>query len=134
MYKQAIMEALLSTDNNLTKDQLDWAIKNIPNESGEAQSSVSYRQYNHDLDSMMEACGFTNEECKRVGKEYFGLKGSCKGDRKSELIQHVFTNSSLDLQAYLMMRGIISLEEAQESDGDDNIKQLMELLKKLGKK
>lgn len=134
MYKQAIMEALLSTDNNLTKDQLDWAIKNIPNESGEAQSSVSYRQYNHDLDSMMEACGFTNEECRRVGKEYFGLKSSCKGDRKSELIEHVFAQASVDLQAYLLMRGVISLEEAQESDEDSDVSELMKLLKKLGKK
>ena len=134
MSKQAIMEVLLSTDNNLTKDQMDWAIKNIPNESGEVQTSGIYRQYNHELDSMMEACGFDTDTCRRVGKEYFGLKASCKGDRKSELIEHVFQNCSVDLQAYLMMRGVISLEETQESDRDDDVSELMKLLKKLGKK
>ena len=133
MYKQAIMEVLLSTDNNLTKDQLNWAIQNIPNENGEVQTNGIYRQYNHDLDSMLEACGFNPDNCKKLSKEYFSIKGACKGDKKSELIQDVFEKSSVDLQAYLMMRGVISLEEAQESDGDDNIKQLMELLKKLGK-
>jgi len=134
MSKQAIMEVLLSTDNNLTKEQLDWAISNIPNESAEVKSSVFYRQYDHSLDGMMEACGFNTDDCKRVGKEYFAIKKACNGDKKSELMEDVFTKSSLDLQAYLIMRGVIALEEAQEEDAPDDIKQLMDLLKKLGKR
>ena len=138
MYKQAIMEALLSTDNNLTKDQLNWAIQNIPSEAGETVVSARLiRNYDHNSDSMLEACGFDKDVCRTVGKEYFSIKAACNGDKKSELIQDVLEKSSLDLQAYLAIRGILSLETSEdfeESGSDADIDQLMRLLKKLGKK
>jgi hypothetical protein len=129
MSKQAIMEAILSGDNNLSKEQISWAIANIPNDDNSKKGLA----FNHDKDDMFEACGvgINNGE---LADEYAKLRMSTPGDKKSEFIEHLEANGSLALIRSLVIRGVYSVEQrAEEKKGEvsSELDALLALIKKL---
>jgi hypothetical protein len=117
--KQKIMEVLMSADNGLSASEINWAIKNIPNETinGEITSDLPYE---HEKKDMFEACGITGGN-KPLSKEYTKLRETCPSDRKSALVEHVEKNASPALLRSFLIRGIFSVEKGKEEDVDDII-------------
>ena len=129
MSKQAIMELVLSGDNNLTKEQISWAIANIPNET--TKESLPF---NHDADDMFTACGLSESVDDCLGKEYAKLRAAAPGDKKSQFIEYLEANASPQMMRSLLIRGVQSVEDKAEKmvgDMSDEMKQLLDLLKKL---
>ena len=129
MSKQAIMEAILSGDNNLSKEQISWAISNIPNDD----NSKPGLAYNHDVDDMFSACG-VGQNNSELGSEYAQLRMDTPGDKKSEFIEYLEANGSAALIRSLIIRGVYSVEEkATEKKGEvsSEIEALLAIIKKL---
>jgi hypothetical protein len=128
MSKQAIMEVLLSGDNTLTKDQISWAIANIPNETTKEGLA-----FDHSADDMFTACGvgINNGE---LAEEYAKLRMNTPGDKKSEFIEYLEANGSPALIRSLVIRGVYSVEQrAEEKKGEvsSELDALLALIKKL---
>lgn len=129
MSKQAIMEVLLSGDNTLTKDEISWAIANIPNDNNSKQGLA----FNHDADDMFTACG-VGENNSELGTEYAKLRVSTPGEKKSEFIEYLEANGSPALIRSLIIRGVYTVEEkAEEKKGEvsSELEALLAIIKKL---
>lgn len=128
MSKQAIMEVLLSGDNTLTKDQITWAIANIPNETTKEGLA-----FDHNADDLFSACGVPMSN-SALAEEYAKLRMNCPGDKKSEFIEYLETNGSVALVRSLIIRGVYAVEEkANEKKGEvsSELDALLALIKKL---
>ena len=121
--KQKIMEAILSAENNLSQEEISWAIRNIPNE---VNNQTTGRTYDHTLDSVFEACGFTQEDNDRLKGEIKSLVNITPGSCKSQFIETVLNNASADLRDYLAIRGLLEIVS-----GGDPLDKLRDMLKKL---
>jgi len=121
--KQRIMEVLFSSSNNLTKQELDWAIANIPNETIN-QPAV----YDHDADVVYQACGLSDKCMDELHNEYVNIHKNNDFAKKSQLIEYVFQNGSPELIRSFAIRGIMDFEEAKHKD---IIKKLKSILGKL---
>ena len=129
MSKQAIMEVILSGDNTLTQQEISWAIANIPNET-----TKECLPFNHDADDMFTACGLGDDTDSCLGLEYAKLRKDAPGDKKSQFIEYLEANASPQMMRSLLIRGVQSVEEKAEKmvdDMSDEMKQLLDLLKKL---
>lgn len=129
MSKQAIMEAILSGDNNLSKEQISWAIANIPNDN-ESKPGLAF---NHDADDMFSACG-VGENNSKLASEYAQLRIDTPGDKKSEFIEYLEANGSPALIRSLVIRGVYSVEEKaneKKSEVSSELDALLALIKKL---
>lgn len=122
MSKNAIMEVLLSTDNNLTKEQISWAIANIPNETTKEGLA-----FNHDEDDMFSACGVSMNNSK-LGEEYAKLRMDCPGDKKSEFIEYLESKGSVALIRSLIIRGVHAVEERASEKKEEVSSELDALL------
>ena len=130
MSKQAIMEAILSGDNNLTKDQINWAIANIPNDD----NSKPGLGFNHDADDMFTACGLPSSEESSLGSEYARLRVDTPGDKKSEFIEYLEAKASPALIRSLLVRGVYTIEEKaneKKAEVSSELEALLALIKKL---
>lgn len=128
MSKQAIMEAILSGDNNLSKEQISWAIANIPNETTKQGLA-----FDHDADDLFSACGVPMSN-SALAEEYAKLRMDTPGDKKSEFIEYLETNGSIALIRSLIIRGVYAVEEkAEEKRGEVNseLEALLAIIKKL---
>jgi len=122
------MEVLLSTDNNLTKEQISWAIANIPNETTKEPLA-----FNHDADDMFTACGVSMTN-STLGEEYAKLRMNCPGEKKSEFIEYLEANGSVALIRSLIIRGVYSVEQrAEEKQGEitPELDALLALIRKI---
>jgi len=128
MSKQAIMEVILSGDNNLTKEQINWAIANIPNETTKEGLA-----FDHDADDLFSACGVPMSN-GTLAEEYAKLRMDTPGDKKSEFIEYLETNGSTALIRSLIIRGVYAVEEkANEKKGEisSELDALLALIKKI---
>ena len=128
MSKQAIMEVLLSGDNTLTKDQISWAITNIPNETTKEGLA-----FDHSKDDLFDACGVQMNN-STLGEEYAKLRIDCPGDKKSEFIEYLEANGSTALIRSLIIRGVYAVEEKASEKKDEvnsELEALLALIKKL---
>jgi hypothetical protein len=128
MSKQAIMEAILSGDNNLSKEQISWAIANIPNETKKEGLA-----FDHDKDDMFDACGVQMNNSV-LAEEYANLRISCPGNKKSEFIEYLETNASPALIRSLVIRGMYTVEQKAEektSEVSSELEALLAMIKKL---
>lgn len=117
------MEVLLSTDNTLTQEEIQWAIANIPNESD------SPTVYDHDKDNIFEACGIYKTDSEELIREYNHIRNVLKEDRDgnvrhSEMVQMLLHCASPKLLRSFVVRGVADYE----SDGKKDM--IMTLLKK----
>ena len=122
------MEVILSGDNNLTKEQINWAIANIPNETTKEGLA-----FNHDADDMFAACGVPMSN-GTLAEEYANLRINTPGDKKSEFIEHLEANGSPALIRSLIIRGVYAVEEkANEKKGEisSELDALLALIKKI---
>jgi hypothetical protein len=129
MSKQAIMEVLLSGDNTLSKEQISWAIANIPNDDNSKQGLA----FDHDKDDMFDACGVQMNNSV-LAEEYANLRISCPGSKKSEFIEYLETNASPALIRSLVIRGMYTVEQkAEEKQGEisTELEALLAMIKKL---
>lgn len=64
--KQKIMEALLDSNHNLTKEEIMWAASHLPNntEPGEHKKTTSVYVYDHEKEDLFDAIG-----CDRADAE-----------------------------------------------------------------
>ena len=83
MSKRAIMEVLLSGDNTLTKDQISWAIANIPNDN-ESKPGLAF---NHDAEKRwfgsvekMEKYGIQDDFIFSLGWNLYGARNMSVDD------------------------------------------------------
>ena len=123
MSKQAIMEVILSGDNNLTKEQINWAIANIPNDDNSKEPLA----FNHNEDDMFSACGVSMTN-STLGEEYAKLRIDCPGDKKSEFIEYLEANGSAALIRSLIIRGVYSVEQRAEEKKEEVSSELDALL------
>ncbi len=124
------MEAILSGDNNLTKDQINWAIANIPNDD----NSKPGLGFNHDADDVFTACGLPSSEESSLGSEYARLRVDTPGDKKSEFIEYLEANASPQLIRSLIIRGVYTIEEKandKKAEVSSELEALLALIKKL---
>jgi len=124
--KHRIMEAILSAENNLSQEEIVWAMHNIPNDNTAGTPS---RKFDHEKDSVFEACGFTNENSESLNAELNKLNKITEGSRRSQFIETVLTLGSEDLRSYLVVRGLMDL--IKENDKDDPLDRLRDLLRKI---
>jgi len=121
--KHRIMEAILSGDNNLTKEEIDWAISNIPNGVTPLNSD-----YNHELSDMGDACGITDEVHKAVKKEYIAIR-DLAGEKGSHIIEALEKSGSKLLLRSLMIRGMMEIEQDSTKKMLDQLTKLLDKLK-----
>ncbi len=114
MHKQKIMEVLLSANNNLTKEDIAWAAQNL-NSTNENQEVLGF---DHDKNSVFEACGLDESMETEVMREYARLKKS-DIDKKSQLIEKVVNEGSPKLIRSFLIRGIMEYEAGKEKIFDD---------------
>jgi len=129
MSKNAIMEVLLSTDNNLTKEEISWAIANIPNDDNSKQGIG----FDHDADDLFSACGVPTSN-SALAEEYAKLRMNCPGDKKSEFIEYLENKGSIQLIRSLIIRGVYAVEEKANEKKDEvssELDALLALIKKL---
>jgi len=129
MSKQAIMEVLLSGDNNLSKEEISWAIANIPNDDNSNQGLA----FDHDKDDMFDACGVQMNN-STLAEEYANLRINTPGDKKSQFIEHLEANGSAALIRSLVIRGVYSIEQKAEektSEVSSELEALLAMIKKL---
>lgn len=119
--KHRIMEVILSAENSLTKEEIDWAIVNIPNET---TSTKPVRKFDHSLPNVLEACGFMREEMDDLKNEL--LKLSKDTDTKSGLIEKIINCGSHNLRDFLITKAILNMQNKPDPMDD-----LMQLLKKI---
>jgi len=124
--KHRIMEAIFSAENNLSQEEIAWSICNIPNDN---TASTPSRKFDHNKDSVFEACGFTNENSESLKAELHKLNDITEGSRKSQFIETVLTRGSEDLLNYLVVRGLMDL--IKDNDKDDPLDRLRDLLRKI---
>jgi len=128
MSKQAIMEVLLSGDNTLTKDQISWAIANIPNETTKEGLA-----FDHSADDMFAACGVSMNNGE-LAEEYANLRINTPGDKKSQFIEHLEANGSPALIRSLVIRGVYSVAqkaEEKQTEISSDLAALLAMIKKL---
>jgi hypothetical protein len=123
--KQRIMEVLLSGDNDLTKDEIQWAIQNIPNET--ISKSVVY---NHDAESVFDACGISDDLAEKLGEEYKTIRENVDGSKKSMLIEAFMNNASPELVKSFIIRALMDYEQQHIQKAIDKLKDMID---KLGK-
>lgn len=106
--KAKIMEILLSADNSLTKEEIDWAIDNIP---GNSVKSNTKNVYDHTQENIFTACGINinSNNASSLFAEYDKLREEA-GDKKSHIIETVIKNGSEDLIKSFVIRGILDYE------------------------
>lgn len=125
--KHKIMEAILSSDNNLTKEEIDWAITNIPNEGKSA------RQFNHDIKlDIMEACGYQKSDKMLIKDELSNLVNESNDNNDaclSQLIERIISHGSVDLHNYLIIKSILDI--TNKKDEENPLDKLLNLLKNL---
>jgi hypothetical protein len=129
MSKQAIMEAILSGDNNLSKEQISWAIANIPNDDNSKQGLA----FDHSKDDMFDACGVQMNN-STLAEEYANLRINTPGDKKSQFIEHLEANGSTALIRSLVIRGVYSVEqkaEEKQNEVSSELDALLAMIKKL---
>lgn len=127
--KHRIMEAILSAENNLSQEEIVWAMQNIPNDN---TASTPSRKFDHDKDCVFEACGFTNENSESLKAELNKLNDITNrslGSRKSQFVETVLTNGSEDLRSYFVVRGLMDF--IKDNDKDDPLDRLRDLLRKI---
>ena len=123
--KQRIMEVLLSGDNDLTKDEIQWAIQNIPNET--ISKPVIY---NHDADGVFDACGISDDLATKLIEEYASIRKNVDGSKKSMLIEAFMNNASPELHRSFIIRALMEFEE---ESAKKMLGKLKDLLDKFGK-
>ncbi len=112
--KRKIMEVLLSANNNLSKEDIAWAAQNLSSNNQTTEVLV----FDHEKNSVFEACGFQEDCHLELMKEYSKLK---EGDvnKKSELIERVVLNGSPALIRLFVIRGVMEYESGKEKVLDD---------------
>lgn len=114
--KQRIMEVLLSGDNDLTQEEINWAISNIPN------SVDDPNVYDHDKDSVFEACGIFKSDSETLINEYNLIKKTLKEDgrdhnvRHSEMVQMLLHCASPKLLRSFVVRGVADYETDKKKE------------------
>lgn len=121
--KHKIMEAILRADNDLSQEEISWAIQNIPNEGR------SGRQYDHSKDNVFEACGYSKEDSTKIREELVKIKEKIDG-RHSQFFEEVINTGSVDLHNFLIIRGLVELIKPDDDD-DNPLDKLRKLLDKL---
>jgi len=121
--KHRIMEAILSNDNNLTKEEIDWAICNIPNEIDNTKSD-----FNHEATNVGDACGITEKIHKEIKKEYFAIKQRC-GEKGSHMIEELEKTGSKLLLRSLITRSVMDIEEIFMKKTIEDLRELFNKLK-----
>lgn len=109
--KQRIMEVLLSGDNNLTNEEINWAINNIPNGTGEVDIP-----FDHSKKKIYDACGITSDDAKDLAAEYNTIKKSLNDDNAegicgSMMVERIIQRGSPKLIRGLIVRGILDTEK-----------------------
>jgi len=103
------MEVLLSSDNNLTKAEIDWAIKNIPN----IDNNLS--NFDHDNPKLMQACGITAETKDIILEEYRKIRKMPGTDSISKLVEKLVQHGSQPLLFFFFIQGIMSVESKERN-------------------
>ena len=120
--KQKIMQVLFSADNELSADELQWAVNNIPNDA-----IAEEVPYNHEADELFAACGISKSDSAELLKEYHEIKRSLGDGRKSKVIEAVLKQGSPKLIRSFLIRGVAEYE----SNTSDVFDALKDFLKKL---
>jgi len=120
--KHRIMEVLLTTENKLSKSDIDWAIANIPNET--VNEPISF---DHDKKSVFDACGLPDSMNSKIMEEYFKMKNDDAIEKKSQIIEAIINTGSPELIRSFVIRGVMEFEESKES----SIQTLKKLIDKL---
>lgn len=111
--KHRILEALLSSDNNLTNDEINWAIENLPDD---APPPVAY---DHARDNIFEACGIFQQDSEELRKEYYKIResiGTSNSVRHSEIVQTLIQCGSPKLVRSFIVRGVADYESDKKQD------------------
>ena len=118
------MNALLSAENDLTNEEIIWAIHNLPDEG-----TNNYCKFDHSKDDIYEACGYFKKDIAKARDELKNILDSVNG-RNSNYIEVILLKGSPLLLNFLIIRGLLSLA-SKPNDGDDPLDRLMKLLDKL---
>lgn len=121
--KHKILETLFSSNNSLTRDDIAWAVENIPDN----ESSREPIPFDHDKQHVYEACGLTDDDLKEVANEYRKIKMSKDHDKKSNLVEDIVSTGSSKLIRSLLIKGVMQVE----SDVTDSLKEVLDLIKKM---
>jgi hypothetical protein len=119
--KQKIMQVLFSADNELTTDEIQWAVNNIPNTTTE--DTVPY---NHQDDDLFAACGINKSDSSELIKEYNTIKKQLPDATKSQVVEAVIKQGSEKLVRGFIIRGI--------ADYESSTKEMFDMLKQLFRK
>lgn len=126
MNKHKIMEVLLSGNNDLTQEEINWAIKNIPNEDEETK----YINYDHNHKNLVEAAMVCTEresvEYKKLRSQFF--KNPAEDITKSKLVEFIELNASPILIRMLLIEGICNIEDKKASSALDELEKEINLL------
>lgn len=104
MVKEKIIQALFNAQNDLTNEDIQWAIQNIPNEGTEPMV------FNHDESSLFAACGMDVETVAKSHAEYLRIRESTEENKKSYIIEEMLKRASPQLMRSLLICGVVEYE------------------------
>lgn len=122
--KHRIMEVLLTTENKLSKSDIDWAIANIPDNT--VHEPVPF---DHNKKSVFEACGLPESLNSKVMEEYQKIKNDDAIDKKSQIIEAIVNTGSQALIRSFVIRGVMEFEETTEKSALQALKKLLDKMK-----
>jgi hypothetical protein len=136
--KQKVMEALLTSDVNLNKEDLLWINSHLPNEEGTGQYKKIYK-FDHDAENLFVSIGITDEIAQNVASVFAGATKNLltrKDYNMSMAVEEVLNNSSeIPYFEALIVSKLLrdSIDKIQE-ETEALPKTLLEILKELRKR
>lgn len=143
--KQKIMEALLNSDSDISKEEIMWVASHLPNssEKGEHKTVIgSSLIYNHSESNIYKALGLDESEGERTADLLAKITKKCAFEdhyKMSNAIEEIMEKSQ-DIPGFFplivikILKDTLERLETKHFGGSDGEKALMMLLKEMQKR
>ena len=143
--KQKIMEALLDSNHNLTKDEIVWAASHLPSETSQKGEYALDFTFDHEKENLFEAIGVDPSDSEKTAEILSLVTKKCALEpnyRISNGVEEIL-NSSKNIQGFIPLVLVHILRSTLEKiekdylgskEGSSPMKDLLELLKEMKKR
>lgn len=140
--KQKIMEVLLNSDSDISKEEIMWAASHLPDskEKGEHEIAVSSAlTYNHEEGSIYKALGIDESDGEKTADLLASITKKCAFEenyRMSHAVEEIMEKHQsikgfVPLIVIKMLKDTLEKFEVKHFGGSDAEKALMKLLKEM---
>lgn len=135
--KQKIMEALLESNNTLTKEEIMWAASNLPDSTEKGNFQMQEKMvFNHDADDFFTSIGITETETARIAQVMTDATKNLLTKENyliSQAVEYIM-HETTDIKGFnaLIISKILKDSIDKVMSKDSPVKDILDLIKKLG--